>query len=111
MNTNSIEQQLRDVDILALSAATQSSTIREYHPPKLAKYIILEISGSEFPFTFPMDIQHSHALPAIPGSRPVSAGMFMQFYDRTVQVGGESASLHLRSRPQDAALIKSLLTH
>ena len=76
----------------------------------LAKYIVLSAAGEEHALLFPTALQHSEMLPTMPGARAVSAGFYMIFGNGTVMVGGASQSLRIMSRPEDAAIIRRLIS-
>ena len=79
---------------------------------ELAKYIILLWQGREHAVAFPGNIQHSAMFEYIrrdnPAARAVSAGFFHAEPDAFWH-GGESETLGLPSRPQDAQHIQSML--
>jgi hypothetical protein len=79
---------------------------------ELAKYIILLWQGREHAVAFPGNIQHSAVFEYIrkdnPAARAVSAGFFHAEPDAFWH-GGESETLGLPSRPQDAQHIQSML--
>ncbi|MDE2099085.1 MAG: hypothetical protein KGL39_17660 [Patescibacteria group bacterium] len=74
----------------------------------LAKYIVLERDGRELPILFPRGLQHSEMVPK--NGKVVSAGFYQIIDAQTLVVDGLSTSLNLASRPEDAALIRDLLT-
>ena len=78
-----------------------------------AKYIIIVWNQQEQDIAFPEHVQHSAIFDYIRRENQqvqvVSAGFFMGDTD-ALWVGGESTSLDLPSRPQDAALVKAFLT-
>src|SRR5579864_1374193 len=51
----------------------------------LAKYIVIEREGREFPLVFPRDLQHSDVLPPKAGT-PVSAGFYQFISTDTIQI-------------------------
>ena len=79
---------------------------------ELAKYIILQWQGREHAVAFPRNIQHSAVFEYIrkdnPAARAVSAGFFYE-EPGAFWHGGESETLGLPSRPQDAQHIQSML--
>ena len=79
---------------------------------ELAKYIILLWQGREHAVAFPGNIQHSAVFEYIrkdnPAAQAVSAGFFHAEPDAFWH-GGESETLGLPSRPQDALHIQSML--
>ena len=79
---------------------------------ELAKYIILLWQGREHAVAFPGNIQHSAVFEYIrkdnPAARAVSAGFFCEEPDAFWH-GGQSETLGLPSRPQDAHHIQSML--
>ncbi len=74
----------------------------------LAKYIIIQHEGQEYPILFPITLKHSDMLPA--GRTPVAAGFYQILDAETLHVGGMSTSLNLAPREKDASLIRNLLT-
>ena len=79
---------------------------------QLAKYIILLWQGREHAVAFPGNIQHSAMFEYIrrdnPAARAVSAGFFYE-EPGAFWHGGESETLGIPSRPQDAQHIQSML--
>ena len=79
---------------------------------QLAKYIILQWQGREHAVAFPGNIQHSAVFEFIrknnPAARAVSAGFFHAEADAFWH-GGQSETLGLSSRLQDAQHIQSML--
>ena len=79
-----------------------------------AKFIIIAIQGREQVVAFPFEIQHSAMLDKIRRQHgdvnPISAGFFLGNIE-TLWAGGESLSLEINSRPQDAELIRAFLTN
>jgi hypothetical protein len=77
-----------------------------------AKFIIISIQGREQVVAFPFEIQHVAMLDKIQRQhgdvKPISAGFFLG-YSANLWVGGESMTLDLKSRPQDAELIRAFL--
>ena len=77
---------------------------------ELAKYIILMWQGREQAVAFPQTIQHVDVFNYIqrqnPSVKAVSAGMF---HADPWWHGSESLTLDLKSRPEDAQHIQSLL--
>lgn len=78
-----------------------------------AKFIIISIQGREQVVAFPFEIQHADMLDKIQRQhgdvKPISAGFFLGDVE-TLWAGGESLSLEINSRPQDAELIRAFLT-
>ena len=74
------------------------------------KYIIIRELGIEGPIMFPDFIQHSDAVNP-KTKKPVSAGFFDRDASGQVVTHGESISLGLKPRKQDATLIQIALTH
>jgi hypothetical protein len=79
---------------------------------QLAKYIILLWQGREHAVTFPETVQHSAVFDYIrrdnPHARAVSAGFFYE-EPGAFWHGGQSETLGLASRPQDASHIQTML--
>jgi hypothetical protein len=79
---------------------------------QLAKYIILLWQGREHAVAFPENIQHADVFNYIrrdnPNARAVSAGFFHDEQDAFWH-GGQSETLGLPSRPQDAHHIQTML--
>jgi len=79
---------------------------------QLAKYIILQWQGREHAVAFPENVQHAAVFDYIrrdnPAVRAVSAGFFYEEPDAFWH-GGESETLGLPSRPQDAQHIQAML--
>jgi hypothetical protein len=77
-----------------------------------AKFIIISIQGREQVVAFPFAVQHAAMLDSIRRQHqnvtPISAGLFMGETE-ALWAGGESMTLDLKSRPQDAELIRSFL--
>jgi hypothetical protein len=77
---------------------------------EFAKYIILLHDGKEQAVTFPQTVQHVDVFNYIrrqhPDIKVVSAGMF---HDDPWWHGGESLTLGIKSRPEDAKLIQSMI--
>ncbi|MDE2105028.1 MAG: hypothetical protein KGL39_47760 [Patescibacteria group bacterium] len=71
------------------------------------KYVMLPTPVGDWPVLFPENIQHRQAVDRLT-VKPVSAG-FCAVKRGVVTVFGESASLDLPSRPQDAAIIRDTL--
>lgn len=71
----------------------------------LGKYIVINQGGREYAILFHRDLQHSEVISPKVGT-PVAAGFYQFFPPSTVTVNGESTTLDLSSRPQDAAIIK-----
>ena len=84
--------------------------------PDLRKYVVFRHQdGREFPVIFPRAIQHSDidlALDCAGGTlyKPISAGSYGIMKGHVFLTGVGSHTLNLPSRPQDAALIQSLLS-
>jgi len=83
------------------------------------KYVIFTIDGvSEFPMLFPSFVEHSSVAEMF-GHKAVSAGMFEVYAEPTeeddkdisVWAGNKSVTLGIKSRPEDAAIIKRILRH
>lgn len=78
--------------------------------PRCNKYIIIETMGNEVPLIFPEFIDHSAMAE---GRRVVSAGFCMVYFDEdygvTVRTNGNSSTLNINPRPEDAEIIKNLL--
>jgi len=76
----------------------------------IAKYIILLWQGREQAVAFPQTIQHVDVFNYIqrdnPSVKAIAAGMF---HAEPWWHGGESLTLDLKSRPEDAQLIQALL--
>jgi hypothetical protein len=90
----------------AVLAMAESLHVSAHGPaPILAKYIIIQRDGREFPILFPKDLQHSEMVPAHAGT-PVSAGFFQFVSPDVVLATGESITLRLSARDQDADIIK-----
>lgn len=68
------------------------------------KYIICKNNGTEEAIIFSKSIQHSDMAKLL-GITPVSAGHFMML-DGTIFATGESVTLGIKSRAEDAAVIK-----
>ena len=75
------------------------------------KYVIAEIKGLVTPFIFPDFVDHGYIFEYKPGVKIISAGKFSIHSD--VMTGytsynpyGESTSLKVKSRPEDADIIK-----
>ena len=79
---------------------------------QLAKYIILQWQGREQAVAFPENVQHADVFRYIhrdnPAFRAVSAGFFCD-EPGAFWHGGESLTLGIQSRPQDAQHIQSML--
>ena len=79
---------------------------------QLAKYIILLWQGREHAIAFPENVQHSAVFDYIrrdnPAARAVSAGFFYE-EPGAFWHGGESLTLGIQSRPQDAQHIQAML--
>lgn len=79
---------------------------------KELKYIIVrdEFSKQEYPIVFPKDLIHKTVgrCHRVGDTVVISAG-FCQLSDNGVVAYGESESLKVASRPQDAAIIKQSL--
>jgi hypothetical protein len=77
------------------------------------KFIIISFQGREQVVAFPFEVQHAAMLDSIRRQHqnvtPISAGFFLG-YTANLWVGGESMTLDLKSRPQDAELIRAFLT-
>jgi hypothetical protein len=77
---------------------------------EFSKYIILMWQGREQAVTFPKSVQHVDVFRYIreqnPGIKAVAAGMF---HDNPWWHGGESLTLGIQSRPQDAHHIQAML--
>jgi hypothetical protein len=72
------------------------------------KYVIIEQSDCEVPVLFPDLVDHS----TFSNLNPISAGFVTLLTDQGfVYVHGESVSLKLKSRIEDADLIKRMLYH
>jgi hypothetical protein len=66
------------------------------------KYIIFEQAGLELPLVFPDLIEHK----VMAGERKVvSAGFVNLNLDNEIRIGGDSLTLNVKSRPQDAEII------
>jgi len=91
----------------APAAAADNQDVDCYVQIHLAKYIIIRRIDGEFPILFPAAMRHSHMVPQ--DAIPVAAGFYQIIDTDTLLVSGESTSLNLKSRPQDAALIRALL--
>jgi hypothetical protein len=76
--------------------------------PGLVKYIILETDGKEHPLVFSTFIRHDEMAPAS-GGHLVAAGYAILTDGKAIVNGVGSGSLNLKSRPQDADIIQSLL--
>jgi hypothetical protein len=76
-----------------------------------AKYIILERSGIEMPILFPEFIEHIDAV--LIGGKVISAGFFeviLREHSRMeVRAYGESISLKVKARFEDADLIEKMI--
>ena len=79
---------------------------------QIAKYIILLWQGREHAVAFPETVQHADVFHYIrrdnPNARAISAGFFYE-EPGVFWHGGESLTLALQSRPQDAQHIQSML--
>jgi hypothetical protein len=79
---------------------------------QLAKYIILLWQGREHAVAFPENVQHIAVFDYIrrdnPAARAVSAGFFYE-EPGAFWHGGESETLGIPSRPQDAHHIQTML--
>ena len=79
---------------------------------QLAKYIILQWQGREHAVAFPENVQHAAVFDYIrrnnPAARAVSAGFFYE-EPGVFWHGGESLTLGIQSRPQDANHIQTML--
>jgi hypothetical protein len=75
------------------------------------KYIVFNCDGIETPVVFPEHVIHKEVAlkTEFENCKPISAALF-DWNRGEVVLEGESRSLGLRSRPQDAELIKKLLT-
>jgi hypothetical protein len=78
------------------------------------KYIIFERNGLEYPVLFPNHFIQHNEVKAM--GDPVSAGFFNLFthidgYSIGVTVNGESVSLKLKYRSEDAELIRRQFTN
>ncbi len=90
----------------AVSAAAESlHRAKTDSVPRHAKYIIIQRDDCEFPILFSKEMQHSEMVPAHAG-KPVSAGFFQFISPELVLATGESVSLKLTARDQDASIIK-----
>lgn len=80
---------------------------------QLAKYIILQWQGREHAVAFPENVQHSAVFDYIrrdnPAARALSAGFFYE-EPGAFWHGGESLTLGIQSRPQDAHHIQTMLS-
>lgn len=90
---------------LAAASASQIPAPSIHCDLVLAKYIIVERDGLEFPILFHRDLQHSEVLSPKAG-KPVSAGFYQFIAADLILAGGESTTLKLRARLQDADIIK-----
>lgn len=93
----------------ARSAPSAPSATSDPSAPDWRKYIILDRDARELPILFPRTLQHDQACPAKAG-RLVSAGCYLVINGNVILLGVGSASLNLKSRPQDAALIRQLIS-
>ena len=82
--------------------------------PEFAKYIVLVWNGKEQVLVFPFNVKHADILEDIrkenPHVRAVSAGLYCN-EPGVFWSGGQSASLSLRSRPEDQRLLQSLFNN
>jgi hypothetical protein len=74
---------------------------------KKSKYVIVEVFGLEVPIVFSPLIEH---VAIAPNLKKVSAGFCnCEEYEKVFNVYGESQSLKLKSRPEDADLLNDSL--
>jgi hypothetical protein len=75
------------------------------------KYVIVEYAGVQTPFLFPAHIPHD----SLRHFRPISAGFFCVSSGEkgmvNVSVWGDSESLKLKSRKEDAEIIAHQINH
>ena len=111
---NSLMTKLMPLHAALATAALASPPRRRRHQPStidalhLAKYIIVERDGEQHAILFPRKLQHSEMLGPEAG-RPISAGFYQIIDPDHLLVDGGSTTLNLNSRPEDAAIIRTLL--
>lgn len=71
------------------------------------KYIVFDVNGIPTAMVFPSHVQHKDV--TINGAKPVSAGFAYIVNKDEVYTSGNSISLNLTSRKEDASLIATLL--
>jgi hypothetical protein len=113
MEMTALDALLPTTAMFVKAAARKSDPSAKSDPsdrgPDLRKYIILEHQGKEFAFIFPLAISHDRACPNAAGHL-ISAGSFSIIDGQVFLTGLGSETLRLKSRPQDAPLIQSLLS-
>jgi hypothetical protein len=82
------------------------ATVVSFVPLKF-KYVITIAQGNQTAILFPAFVEHKQAI-SLP-VRAISAGFAWLDADRKVHVKGESTSLKLKSRPEDADIIRETL--
>jgi hypothetical protein len=120
MKTSFLDSAMPLTSALAkLCAADSSIPANDYRPdsqclgapvvsfvPLKFKYVIIRAQGNETAIILAPFAQHNCV-----GSdnRPISAGFAWRNADGSISVGGESTSLKLKSRPEDAEIIRETL--
>jgi hypothetical protein len=101
---NSRQQQLaKFVDGPSLSFPDGSS-----EPVLKFKYVIIRALDVETAIIVPPFAQHNWGI-NLTARRPISAGFAYRAADGSIKVWGESTSLKLKSRPEDATVIRETL--
>lgn len=94
-------------------SATMSENLGTLQGPNMSakKYIVFNCDGIETPVVFPDFVTHKEVAlnTEFENCKPISAASF-DWHRGEVVLQGESLSLGLKPRPQDAELIKKLLT-
>lgn len=86
-----------------------SATPISHSPPVLRfKYVIIRALDVETAIIVPPFAKHNWGI-NLNARRPISAGFAWRNDDGSITVEGESTSLHLKSRPEDAEIIRETL--
>ena len=72
-----------------------------------SKYIIIDNGGVEVPIVFDEILSHKE----MSYNKTVISAGFLDVWENEVSVFGESVTLNIKSRKEDAILIKKMLIH